>query len=293
MVLSTWYIITTNYKSKTTVTNIKSLPTRTQEHKPIFRGMSMKAANSTEQEIVAEARKNALEMMSNAGFRLHDGVQVAVDPKLPFMGYSHPLGKNYQIVVSGGAIGTGMLEGLLLHEMSHIYRMQTNHPSHNAQIIQGVIDEIGRNLSQDYQLKIINDLVNNVQDLYADYISFQVMKKSRIFEGEQIGDFLQDWVKDEPSKSNDKKRQRWVNAWIMANNARALGQIARHGVEDTNGRAENANRRFLSRISPSIASQYEYFLNLLQHLKEDITTEEYRQLLTDYLNRFVETADGN
>jgi len=36
------------------------------------------------------------------------------------MGYSHPLRRGYRIVVSGGSASLGMLEGLLLHEMSHI-----------------------------------------------------------------------------------------------------------------------------------------------------------------------------
>src|SRR5437899_859900 len=127
-----------------------------------------------------------------------------------------------------------MLEGLLVHEMSHIYRMENNHPSHDAEVIEESIDKIGKQrLSHDYQQKIIHDLLNGIQDLYADDISMKVLKKNRILESDQISSFLQDWVKDEPVESGEPEGDRWVNASIMVHNARAIGQMTRHGIEDT------------------------------------------------------------
>lgn len=233
-----------------------------------------------------------MEMMRKAGFEVGDGIQVSVDPKLPFMGYSRPQGRGYRIVVSGGAVESMMLEGLLLHELSHIYRMRTGHPSHNSQVVGEVVSSLGKQaLLHDYQQKIIFDLTNNIQDLYADDIAVRIMRESRTMPPGLLSRFLQDWVKSEPAEGKDATKLRWLNGWTMANNARAIGQMARHRVEDLDGRAADANQRFLSKIDPSMASRFGYFLNLLTNLREDITNDEYRKLLTDYLGNFVKMAE--
>ena len=84
-----------------------------------------------------------------------------------------------------------------------------------------------------------------------------------------------------------------VNASIMVHNARAIGQMTRHGIEDTGGRAVDSNRRFLSQMPLTIASQFQYFEDLMVNLKENMTRDQYRKLLADYLNRFLEVAEKN
>src|SRR2546430_5431620 len=86
------------------------------------------------EETVRKARQTAIEMMRKAGYDIGTKVKVVVDPNLPFMGYTMPQGGNFTIVVSGGAVGSGLLEGLVVHAMSHLYRVQGNHPSHHSQI---------------------------------------------------------------------------------------------------------------------------------------------------------------
>src|SRR4029077_6463034 len=96
------------------------------------------------EETVRKARQTAFEMMRKAGFDIGTKVKVVVDPNLPFMGYTMPQGGSFTIVVSGGAVGSGLLEGLLVHEMSHVYRIQTNHPSHNGEVLEEAIDNLGK-----------------------------------------------------------------------------------------------------------------------------------------------------
>jgi hypothetical protein len=235
-----------------------------------------------------------MELMKKAGYDIGTKVKVVVDPQLPFMGYTMPQGGSFTIVVSGGAIGSGLLEGLLVHEMSHVYRIQTNHPSHNGEILEEAMDNLGKKVDlHDYQQKIIHDLLNDIQDLYADDISFKVLRETPIFESDQMTRFLQDWVKDEPSKTRDSVMDSWVNASIMIHNARAIAQMARHKVEDTGGLAEQANKKFLSQLSPRIAGRFEYFRNLLENLREDMAPAQYRALLADYLGKFLEIAEKN
>src|SRR2546427_7038177 len=212
---------------------------------------SQRLGNSEDvEESVRKARQTAIEMMKKTGFDIGTKVKVVVDPKLPFMGYTMPQGGNFTIVVSGGAVGSGLLEGLLVHEMSHVYRIQTNHPSHNGQILEEAIDNLGKKtVLRDYQQKIVHDLLNDIQDLYADDISFKVLRDSPMMESDQMTRFLQDWVKDEPVKSRDGVMDSWINASIMTHNARAIAQMARHKVEDIGGRAENKNKKILSPVS--------------------------------------------
>jgi hypothetical protein len=256
---------------------------------------SQRPGNSEDvEETVRKSRQTAIEMMRKAGYDIGTKVKVVVDPKLPFMGYTMPQGGNFTIVVSGGAVGSGLLEGLLVHEMSHVYRIQTNHPSHNGQILEEAIDNLGKKMVlRDYQQKIVHDLLNDIQDLYADDISFKVLRNSPIMESDQMTRFLQDWVKDEPAKTRDPAMDSWINASIMTHNARAIAQMARHRVEDIDDRAEQANKKFLSQVTPRVAGRFEYFRNLLENLREDMTPEEYRRLLADYLSQFLGVAEKN
>jgi hypothetical protein len=255
---------------------------------------SQNPADTDINEILHRARQNALDMMKQAGYDIGTKVKVVVDPQLPFMGYTMPQGRNFTIVVSGGAIGSGLLEGLLVHEMSHVYRIQTDHPSHNGEILEEAVDNLGKKIAlRDYQQKIIHDLLNDIQDLYADDISFKVLRKTPIFESNRMTSFLQDWVKDQPAKTRDVVMDSWINTSIMAHNARAIAQMARHRVVDTGGRAEQASKKFLSQVSPRIAGRFEYFRNLLENLREDMTPAQYRALLADYLGKFLETAEKN
>jgi hypothetical protein len=243
-------------------------------------------------EDVRAAFRDALDRMRESGHDVGPGVHVAVDPRLPIMGYSFPSGEGFQIVVSGGAVESGMLEGLIVHEMSHIYRMRTRHPSHNGRVIEEAVNAVADGVAtRDYQKKILHDLVNNVEDLYADDISFNVLKGNGSFTVDRMSRFLQDWVEDEPVRSRDPRRDRWANAWLVANNARAIAQMARHGVPDIDGVADAANRKLLSRLPPAAAQEFEYFRDLLANLREDLTLGEYRRLLVDYLTRFVELAE--
>src|SRR2546428_13903585 len=120
---------------------------------------SQRLGNSEDvEESVRKARQTAIEMMKKAGFDIGTKVKVVVDPKLPFMGYTMPQGDSFTIVVSGGAVGSGLLEGLLVHEMSHVYRIKTSHPSHNGQILEEAVDNLReRVLLCEHQQKSVHD----------------------------------------------------------------------------------------------------------------------------------------
>jgi hypothetical protein len=157
--------------------------------------------------------------------------------------------------------------------------------------MQEAVDSLGK--MEPYQEKILFDLLNDIQDLYADDISFQVIRKNGIMDETQATEFLQSWVKDEPVNTGDPKKDNWMNASIMEHNARALAQLHRHGVKDIDDRARLANQKFLAGVPPKMANQYEYFENLLASLRQDLTIENYRTLLADLLKHFLQAVNIN
>ncbi|MBO0887979.1 hypothetical protein J2P12_02655 [Candidatus Bathyarchaeota archaeon] len=247
-----------------------------------------RTSNEKVDELVKKSFTNATQMMAKAGYKIPDNVKVTVDPQLPFMGYTMPTRQGFNIVVAGGAVGSGMLEGLLVHEMSHIYRIATNHPSHNGEILEEAVQHVaGTSSLADYQQKIIHDLLNDIQDLYADDLALRVFRTTPTPVLDQMTEFFQSWVKSEPIRSGTKNRDSWENASIMTHNARAIAQMERHHIEDTDNRATKASETFLKQVSPSIAKEFDYFRNTLLNLKENMTENEYKTLLADYLDRFL------
>jgi hypothetical protein len=254
---------------------------------------SVRATNRTSEKaeaLVKKAFDNAIQTMAKAGYRIPNNVKVKVDLKLPFMGYTTPTQQGFNIVVAGGALESGMLEGLLMHEMGHIYRITTNHPSHNGQILEETIERTGTNIP-DYQQKIIHDLLNDIQDLYADDLLFKALRNSQVIRIDQMTEFLQSWVKDTPVNSGNRVQDRWTNTSLMTHNARAIAQMERHHVEDTRGRASKANQAFLDQVDPDIARAFDYFRRTLLNLREDMTASDYRKLLAEYVDKFVQIAE--
>ncbi len=232
-------------------------------------------------------------MMRDAGYAVGNHVRIVVDPNLGFMGYTFPKDGEFTIAVSGTAVESGMLEGSLVHEMSHVYRMQTKHPSHNEQIINEVISRFERTgLNRDYKQKIVHDLVNHLEDLYADDLAFKVFESSNIFPVEEVSRFFLSWLSPEPVVSGNAKRDRWVNMAMMLRNSFALSNMSRHRIPDIEQRARRMNEKLLSAIPADMSKSFEYFQKVMASLKEDVTQSEFRTLLGDYLETFVILAEG-
>jgi len=231
-------------------------------------------------------------MMKDAGFEISDKLKVEIDPKLSFMGYSTKRDGTDIIVVAGKALESGMIEGLLIHEMSHIYRINANHPSHNSKLL----NRVGRfiidrsHLTRDYQIKIIQQAVNHIQDVYADDIAFQVFNQSGAFPPDQAFSFFLDWINDKPVDSKSSITV-WLNIGIMLDNCFALSSMIRHNVPDINNQAENKTQKFLTRTNELMKKEFPYFKDFMTNLKENITEKEFEKDLTNYLIRIVELGE--
>ena len=247
---------------------------------------------SSEKDALNNGVRNALKIMKDAGFEISDKLTVSVDPKLPFMGYSTKKDGKDVIVISGEALKSGMIEELLVHEISHIYRITTNHPSHNSKLLNKVGYSIikKRHLTRDYQIKLIQQAVNHVQDLYADDITFKAFSHSNLFPPNQAFAFFLSWINDQPSRAKGAKTI-WLNIGIMLDNCFALSNIIRHALPDPNHEAENKVQNFLFQTSKGMSDTFAYLKNLMINLKENVEEKEFAETLTDYLTAIVDLAE--
>ena len=243
---------------------------------------------------VSETLRETLNAMKRAGFVIDQDVSVVVDEKLPFMGYTSRQPRGHTIVVSGFSVKSGMLEGLLAHELSHVYRNITNHPSHNERIITHLAGSFSNQhkLDADYQREILHQVINHVQDLYADDISMKVLVngESGLFDSKQLEEFFIEWIKEEPVKTGAARRDQWVNGAMMLSNCFALSNMQRHGIGDNKLRAKSKSDTFLRRINPEAAQKFGYFNNFMVGLREQVTDTEFIKEMEEYLERFFEVV---
>jgi hypothetical protein len=247
-------------------------------------------------ENVEEALRNVLNMMEQAGFGIDQDVKVIVDRDLPFMGYTSRRRQSHVIVVSGFALDSPMLEGLLAHELSHVYRYTTHHPSHSDPLIADLMRLFiaSHSLDRHYEQEILHQAINHVQDLYADDIAIRVL--ARYIEMprlQQLGDFFLGWIKEEPATNGARRRDQWVNASILLNNSFAISNMERHKIAETQiEEARLSNARFLNRIGSSAATRFDYFNRFMVGLQEDVSETRLREQLKDYLGNLINLADN-
>jgi hypothetical protein len=172
--------------------------------------------------------------------------------------------------------------------MCHIYRTESGHLSHNTQLLNLVGTRIihENELEKDYQIRIIQQAVNHVQDLYADDLAFQVFREGGAFTPEQAHSFFLEWINDTPIKEKSSK-DRWQNVGIMLNNCFAVSNLARHKIPDIDGQVENAVQRFLSRIGGRMRSEFAYFRGFMTNLNENVTQDQFEKDLAEYLTRIA------
>lgn len=241
-----------------------------------------------------EKADDALRLMDDAGFTIKGSVGFVVDEKLPFMGYTTYKGQGHVIVVAGKALNSGVIEGLLIHELSHIYRTEANHPSHNRMLLSNVATLISAEFKIHalYQVKILQEIVNHVQDLYADDIAFQVFAKNQIWlrSLDQVGKFFLNWVNTQPAKSRNRRMKTWLDLSVMLNNVFVISNLERHQMRQFEQEAIMANQLFLSRIDSHLSENTPYFRTFMTNLKEDVSEDEFKQQLLEYMTSFIQLA---
>jgi hypothetical protein len=239
------------------------------------------------------AGRKVLATMAEMGLAVEAKVEFQFDPELPIMGYSRPLRNGYRVVAGNGALQDGLLVTLLAHELSHVQRMASGHPSHSHAAIQAAYDGVRLDGPREpYHDEILHDAINNVEDLYADGIAFQVMQNLGAVPTDGIGGFFLAWMKAKPQPGRDARETRWRATHAMLGNARALAQVKGGGSAKQVRDAKRINAQLLRVVPSDVAKAQPWFQAFLDDLPADLTEESFTTDLAEYVQRFVAVAEG-
>lgn len=226
-------------------------------------------------------KDEAMLLMQKAGYPLQSHITVELNPDLPFMGYTTEKDGKPLIVVAGFALKDNQALNLLIHEMSHVYRTTTGHPSHDQGLLTAITAWVMHGKAvEPYQEKILHSILNNLQDLYADDISFKIFEKH-----ENLNEFFMGWIHEPvPAKTSEN---RWENAEKLLSAAFAQGNLERHGIKDTEDKVQKAIDTFLKKCDKNIAEKYVFFKEFMVRMPEDVTEKEFEKMLVMYLSEFL------
>ncbi|MBA3724399.1 MAG: hypothetical protein H0W89_05955 [Candidatus Levybacteria bacterium] len=244
----------------------------------------MNSINNDNQNLKA-LKEQALDLMKSSGFAITQEVEVQIDAKLPFMGYTTDLHGKPLIVVSENAMKGGMAINLLVHELSHVYRTQSGHPSHNYTLLSAIAGWVMQgSIAFSYQEKILHTIINHLQDLYADDISFVIFTKNT--PQQDLNQFFLSWI-HEPSTASDPAQKAWENADHLLSTAFAAANLERHNIQDKDGNVARAVEAFLSKTGKHYKDKFYFFKEFMVRLPEKVTDKEYEKLLIAYLSEFL------
>lgn len=244
--------------------------------------MKKRSENADDLDLIKE---QALLMMERAGYPVTSEVEVVLDENLPFMGYTTQRNGSPIIVVSGDALMSGAAINLLVHELSHVYRSITHHPSHDYQLLTAITSWVmhGRAV-EDYQEKILHAILNHIQDLYADDISFKIFNETN--PDMNLSEFFMSWI-HMPHKKATSAKKIWENADALLSTAFAQANLERHNVADKGGKVEKEVKEFLSHTDPRMAERYQFFKKFMILLPEEVKEKEFEKILITYLSEFI------
>ncbi len=141
---------------------------------------------------------------------------------MPIMGASEPLEDAYRLHLGSHAVASGMLDGLIAHEVAHMALMDKSHPSHSREIHQRISRALKVPKPLQASMNPIFRLANNhVQDVYADDIAFPIIGDGR------AGIFFSNWVRN----SSVARRSRSETIANEVTVAFGIGNMQRHGIQ--------------------------------------------------------------
>ena len=139
---------------------------------------------------------------------------------MAIMGATKSSGSSHTLFVSVRAVESGLLDGLIAHEMGHMLRTELGHASHNAEVFRALSREVRIPRAAE---GAFSAAFNHIQDIYADDYAFLVFSTDG---DDRAYEFFSQWIEGNASM---RGRNRWKNVGLAATNGFALGNLLRHG----------------------------------------------------------------
>ena len=137
---------------------------------------------------------------------------------MPIMGATKSASGHHTLFASLEAARSSALDGLLAHEMGHMIRTETRHPSHDPAVLRALGKQVRMPRAG---LQALSEAFNHVQDIYADDLAFRSGFDSRAYE------FFRAWIQ---GNSGRRAPDPWANVSRSVTNGFSLGNLERHGL---------------------------------------------------------------
>lgn len=169
------------------------------------------------------------------GYRLQRPVSAEI-VAMPIMGASKSLKNRHTLFVSVRAVESGLLDGLIAHEVGHMLRTEEGHASHNPDVYRSMSREV--RISREAGAAF-GQAFNHIQDIYADDLAFPVFAGSD--GGGRAYGFFAAWVE---SNGHMRGEDRWQNVGLAASNGFAIGNLLRHRLITSEDKLGDMARAF-------------------------------------------------
>src|SRR5439155_12992720 len=160
----------------------------------------------------------------------------------------------HTLFVSVRAVESGLLDGLIAHEMGHMLRTESGHPSHSAEVFQALSREVRIPRAAE---GAFGQAFNHIQDIYADDLAFLVFATDG---DDRAYEFFSGWIEGNATMRGgtagrtSASRQRTGSPWAISSATVASRKTIRCGIV----RARSTGRPVWKSWAPSQTSTRTY-----------------------------------
>ena len=221
----------------------------------------------------------ALDRMAKEGYPIRSKVRLLVDPNLSFMGYAKEVDGAQHVVISSWALHSDMLEGLLLHELAHIYHTERGSPSHRPKNTTALISESARREGlSGRETGYLVESFSHLQNILVDDIVFAAMSER---EKEQAKTFFAGWITDEASG------YQLADSAGLVRNAFATASLKRHGLYDGGGEMAARSSKLNRALGREAQTKFAALEAFLVQADAGWTQEDFDRNLASYLDMLI------
>jgi len=198
---------------------------------------------------------------------------------MPIMGATQSrVDAGHLIHVSLQAAESGMLPGLIAHEMGHIARTEARHPSHDKVVHDRALARVTvpRAFARGFP-RLARSAIGHVEDVYADDYAIPLML------GTQSRDFFAEWVRNAISAAGD----RWEEVFGALDVAFSLGNLERHDLLPAGDRLRrDADEFATTRGIRSLGENRDLYRDLPDPVSDEACEDALAGLLRTVLEEF-------
>jgi hypothetical protein len=240
------------------------------------------------------AAHQALLRMREAGFQLDDSqLWIGIDPKVSSTGYSYPAGDESVILVKPCTVYApdGRLLLTLAHEMCHIYLFHTKHPSHSSGVVEEAYDPIVKRFSKKWQRRVLRTAIDYPGEVFTEDLALKTSEGAKEEWAKEILEYFGSKAATRRAFAFGEKRRMWRDALLVLRNSYFAAVMDRQQLPDPTGAIPKARDRLLSSLSPTASQAFQDFYSVFLKLRFEMTPDELKKILEEYLSKFVALAE--